>query len=178
MSTEVVKYEPGSLQAVRHAPAGPDRLALAAEANKLVEGHACPRPYPAWMDYLPWSESGEDAVDAILLQLITADDPDKFQQSKGVAKAADVLGKHLLVNDVQVRPSTTDDGWGAYLMCDVTDTETGERFVLGCSAKQAATRIGMAAAMGELPVEGSFVELTVKSKGKNAALGFIVESAF
>lgn len=144
-------------------------------AMERVEVKDFDRPIPRFFTYLPMYENNQAIRDAISAQVFTAEDPDYVPDEDGTISFQELKGKTVTVNSIAVRPSTEQDGWGAYLLCAITVGDDPTEIVANTGAQDIVTRLALAWMKDELPLRGYIGEKNTNSSAKNRPLRFTAE---
>lgn len=102
------------------------------------------------IDALP--EAGEGDELAIVSQIISAgrvEDLDRPWSSEGIAK---FYGRQIQINAVKRRPSDFQDGFGAYLVLEVMDLDTGEVEAVTTGSSSIVAQLAQAYRLVGLPI--------------------------
>lgn len=164
-----------SIDQYRKAKKPEARAQAAAFMMEHVAGDPFPRTSPRFMYELPYIGDDDEVQERIAARLLLAEDPDKATDEAGTVKSANLVNQTIVVHEIRAAVSGMDNGWGAYLLADVTVVDTGERIVMNTGAAQVIVRLARAWAEGQLPLTGSVAAISGTGKGRNPALTFIAE---
>ena len=106
---------------------------------------------------IPEAEDGQ-AYENIVLQLLSADNPDDFNAPWDTAAAEQLAGKRLKIESMSRRASDFAGGLGHYIVCKGVVLDTGEAFVFTTGGIANVASLARIHFTGKLP---AIVELVI-----------------
>lgn len=108
------------------------------------------------MEMLP--DPDEDVVDKIIGQILEAGSPMEENQLWDATGSKNAIGKEFIFRSVHLQPSEYENGTlPYYLVCKVTDLESGEETVLTTGSVNIVTSLVKAQVLGRLPWQARIV---------------------
>lgn len=120
---------------------------------------------------LPEIEDSEQAQEAIVRQILAAEDVAALFTDRTTTACKDFLNTPIAVRDVTLRRSTLGDDEGVYMLIDAVRLDTGEPVVLNTGARNILATLYRAKQLGALPVEVSVIEVGKAKPGQSAPIG-------
>lgn len=116
-----------------------------------------PRLYMArLMEMLP--PPGGDVIDKIIGQILNAPSPQEENELWDALGSQRAVGRRFIFRSVHIQPSDYEDSVLPYfLICRVTDCDSGEETVLTTGSTNICTSLVKAQLLGELPWEAEIV---------------------
>lgn len=175
--SEVEAFPERMLVRAHTAPTKMERFRAYSHALEAVDDPRCDRPIPRFLLDLPWADNDDEVSDRIIAQMLAAENPYEVSGESATVSGKDLIGKRVVVQNLRVRPSNKQGGWGAYLVVEATlEDRDDEAVIVTVGAKQVVSLLAYAWCQGDLPLAGTFSVVTETGNG-NEVLGFIVESA-
>lgn len=167
------------------APTPEERRQWARMALELVDVDWAPRPVPrAFLDLPRAQDDDEDIAWDIAARVLASGDP-YDTDAAGKIKLSELVGENLIVHDLRVQPVSPIDmeddptrRVGAYLVLAVSKPGDTDQTVAFTASPRVVAPLLYAYAKGDMPIEGTVIEIGSGKGKRSAPLAFVVERPF
>lgn len=127
-------------------------------------------PIPAILTLLPWAVDGDDAIDDIVGNILTADSLESPRGGSAPMSAKDCIGRFVTVHDIGMRPGEKDGAYRCYVSMDCTNPQEEDHYVINTGAPGILMFLARAYLTGSLPITVVIEEVQTSNKAHSNPL--------
>lgn len=121
-------------------------------------------------DEVPEYDDPEAIQRAIVTRILEAESFDDIFGGQGTISSQELLDIPIEVHRCRVMKSSFEDGFGAYMVMDITRLDTGDSEVLTSGARKIMAQVYIAQRRGFLPAKVKIIEAGRAKQGRSAPL--------